>query len=560
MDGLMMDYQLTIPAFLRRAQTLFGRREIVSRRPDRSLHRYTYAECLGRARKLAAALRALGIRDGDRVATLAWNSGRHLEAYYGIAGSGAVLHTLNLRLHPDELAYIAAHAGDRAVLVDETLLPLLERFHARAPFEHVIVMRDGGDLPDGMLDYEALLAGAGAGGDWPDLAERDAAAMCYTSGTTGRPKGVLYSHRALVLHSLGSALTGTLDVRGDDTVLPVVPMFHANAWGLPFTCLLTGARQVHPGPHLDPASLLELFERERVTITAGVPTIWLGILQALDAAPGARDLSALRVLVVGGAAMPEAAIRAFEERHGLRVLHAWGMTEMAPLGTVAHLPPELRDAPPDDRYAARASQGIPAPLVEIRARGESGALVPWDGTSMGELEVRGPWVARAYYDSPPGDDRFTPDGWFRTGDIVSIDSLGQVRIRDRAKDLIKSGGEWISSVALESALMGHPAVAEAAVVAVPHPRWQERPLAVVSLRPGRLATDSELRAYLEPHFPPWAIPDGVEFVAQIPRTSAGKFDKGALRESYRDWVARREGVAGGVAMPEVGREKPIVGR
>ncbi|MGI9077010.1 MAG: long-chain fatty acid--CoA ligase [Gemmatimonadaceae bacterium] len=537
MHGLIMDYQLTIPAILRRAEQLFGNREIVSRRPDRSIHRYTYAACIKRARKLGAALQSLGVGRGDRVATLCWNHYRHLEAYYGIPSSGAVVHTLNLRLHPDDLAYVATHAGDTAVIVDKVLLNLLEKFRARAPFRHVIVATDDGEVPEGMLDYEKLLSNVqDSEVEIPELDERAAAVMCYTSGTTGKPKGVLYSHRAIALHTLASTLATTLDIRESDTVLPVVPMFHANAWGLPFTCAMVGAKQVCPGPHLDPRSLLELFQSERVTISAGVPTIWLGLLQALDAEPGAYDLSAMRRLIVGGAAVPESMIRGFQERHGLSILQAWGMTEMAPLGTVANLTPEMASESKDAQYAHRAKQGAPAPFVEIRARGENG-LVAWDGTSMGELEVRGPWVASAYYEAPDSGDRFTDDGWFKTGDIVSIDAHGFVEIRDRAKDLIKSGGEWISSVALENALMGHPSVAEAAVVAAPHPRWQECPVAVVVLKPGHNASQEDLTAHLADRFPRWWLPHTIERVTEIPRTSAGKVQKSALREKFRGWTA-----------------------
>jgi fatty-acyl-CoA synthase len=537
MDGLMMDYQLTIPAILRRAGSLFAGKAIVSRRADRTLHRYTYGECLDRARRLGLALRGLGVRPGDRVATLCWNHYRHLEAYYGVPSSGAVIHTLNLRLHADDLAFIATHAGDRVVIVDRVLWPLLEKFRARAPFEHVVVAADDGDVPDGTLDYEALLAGVSAGTDeLPEPDERHAAAMCYTSGTTGKPKGVVYTHRAIALHSLACAAADTLDVRESDRLLSVVPMFHANAWGLPFTCALVGATQLYPGPHLDPKSLLELYAAERVTVTAGVPTIWLGLLQLLDADPAAYDLSALRTLIVGGAAVPEAVIRGFQERHGLRVVHAWGMTEMTPLGSVATLTDELRQMPEDVQYGYRAKQGLPVPFVEVRARGDAG-LVPWDGTSMGELEVRGPWVASAYHDAPDAADRFTDDGWFRTGDVVSIDPRGYIELRDRAKDLIKSGGEWISSVALENALMGHRAVAEAAVVAVPHPKWQEVPLAAVVLKPGESTTAAELLAHLEPRFPRWWLPATIEFVAEIPRTSAGKFNKIALRQRFAGPVA-----------------------
>ncbi len=532
MDGLMMDYQLTVPAMLRRAETLFGDREIVSRRPDRSFHRYIYADCMRRAKQLALAFAGLGLRCGDRVATLCWNHYRHLEAYYGVPLAGMVLHTLNLRLHPGDLAYIATHAGDRAIIVDASLLPLLEGFRSETRIEHVIVVTEDGAAPEGTLDYERLIAGVDAREfREPDLDEREAAAMCYTSGTTGRPRGVVYSHRALALHSLASAVAGVLSIQESDVVLPVVPLFHANGWGFAFTCPLVGAKQVFPGPHLDAESLLDAFERERVTVTAGVPTIWLGILRLLDENPKKHDLSSLRAMIVGGSAAPLAMIRGFEERHGLKVVHAWGMTEMTPLGTVSQLVGDIRGADRDTQYRYRAKQGVPAPFVEIRARNESG-VVPWDGKTMGELEVRGPWVARAYYESPESAERFTEDGWFRTGDIVTIDPRGYVEIQDRAKDLVRSGGEWISSVALENALMAHRAVAEAAVVAIPHEKWGERPLAVVVLKPGQRATAEELRAHLASQFAKWWLPDTFEFVDEIPKTAVGKFRKTALRERY----------------------------
>jgi fatty-acyl-CoA synthase len=531
MQGLMQDYQLTVPAILRRAEALFGHKEIVSRLPDKSFHRYTYADFIPRARRLAVALQGLGLERGDRVATLCWNHYQHLEVYFGAPIGGMVVHTLNLRLHANDLTYIANHAGDRALVVDESLLPIFESFREEAPFEHVIVISSSGQVPDGALEYEELLSRAGADEyEEPELDENEAAAMCYTSGTTGQPKGCLYSHRAIALHSLASAVSGVLSIQESDTTLPVVPMFHANAWGFPFTCTLVGAKQVFPGPHLDPPSLLEAFEHERVTLTGGVPTIWLGILQMLDKDPGAYDLSSLRGMIVGGAAAPRSLIQGFEERHGLNVIHAWGMTEMTPLGSVAQVPSVLSDAPKEEQYGFRAKQGLPAPFVEIRARGGEG-LVPWDGESMGELEVRGPWVVSAYHDAD-SSDRFTEDGWFKTGDIVSIDRYGCIEIQDRSKDVIKSGGEWISSVALENALMGHPAVAEAAVIAVPHEKWSERPLAVVVLKEGETATPEELRGHLEGQFAKWWLPEAFEFVDEIPKTAVGKFRKTALRDQF----------------------------
>ena len=528
MQGLIMDFELTIPVMLRRAEQLFGPQEIVSRLPDKSLHRYTYADFVPRARRLGAALTKLGMGRGDRVGTLAWNHYQHLEAYLGIPAFGGVTHTLNLRLHPTDLGYIAKHGGDKLLIVDESLLPLAQTFLGKTDIEHVIVI---GEAPEGMISYEELIAGTDDPGEYPEIEEREAAAMCYTSGTTGHPKGALYSHRAIFLHTLVATMSGALSISEADTVLPVVPMFHANAWGFPFSCTMVGAKQVFPGPHLDPPSLLELFQDERVTITAGVPTIWLGILQLLDLQPDAYDLSSLKSMIVGGAAAPRSLIEGLQERHGLSVLHAWGMTEMAPMGTTAQLPPDLLEASADEQYTFRAKQGRPAPLVEIRARGEDG-VVPWDGQTMGELEVRGPWISSSYYDAPEGADRWTDDGWFKTGDVVTIDTRGCIEIQDRSKDLVKSGGEWISSVALENALMGHPAVAEAAVIAVPDEQWSERPLAVVVFKEGESATGEELREHLAGSFARFQLPERFEFVDEIPKTAVGKFKKTALREQF----------------------------
>ncbi|TCJ15300.1 fatty-acid--CoA ligase [Rubrobacter taiwanensis] len=540
MNGLIMDYQLVLPAILRRAEQLHGPREIVTRRPDKSFHRYTYADFVRRAKRLSVALKRLGVESGDRVATLAWNHHQHLEAYFGIPAAGAVVHTINPRLHRDDLAYIVNHARDRILLLDGTLLRVFEQFRDDVDLERVVVISHGEDVPEGMLDYEELLEGADESEfEYPELDERQAAAMCYTSGTTGRPKGVLYSHRALVVHSLVTALAETLAIKEPDAVLPVVPMFHVNAWGLPFTSTLAGAKQVFPGPHLDPQSLLENFERERVTFTAGVPTVFLAVLQALDREPGGWDLSAMRAIVVGGSAAPEGMIRAYRERHNLNVVHAWGMTEMSPIGTICHLTSDLLQLPEEERYRYRATQGRPVPFVEIRARGAEG-IVPWDGETYGELEVRGPSVASAYYEAPEDDGKFTPDGWFKTGDIVTIDERGYVEIQDRAKDVIKSGGEWISSVALENALMSHPAVAEAAVIAISDEKWQERPLAVVVLKDGQSATEEELIDYLRPRFAKFWLPDAVEFVDEIPRTATGKFLKMALREQFKDYTPAKK--------------------
>ncbi|MGH3088254.1 MAG: long-chain fatty acid--CoA ligase [Rubrobacteraceae bacterium] len=534
MRGLMMEYQLNLTAILKRAETLFGNKEIVTRKADKSLHRYTYKDFASRSKKLALALERLGMGSGDRVATLCWNHHRHLEAYFGIPCAGAVLHTLNLRLHPDDLAYIIGHAEDRALLVDESLLPLFEKVRDRADLDHVIVLSETNHVPEGFLDYEELLEGEDESGfEYPDLDERSAAAMCYTSGTTGKPKGVVYSHRAIALHSLGHLVADALAIGESDVVLPVVPMFHANAWGLPFSCVLAGAKQVFPGPRLDPESLLELFEGEKVTATAGVPTIWLGLLQTLDKEPDKYDLSNLRAMLVGGSAPPEAMIRGFEERHGLSILQGWGMTETTPLGTLATLTSELKSASKDEQYRYRAKQGIPMPFIEVRTRGDEG-FAPWDGETMGEVEIRGPWVARSYYESPDSEEKFSEDGWLKTGDIATIDRRGYLEIKDRTKDLIKSGGEWISSVALENALMAHESVAEAAVIAIPDDKWQERPLAAIVFKEGQSATPEELESHLAPDFAKFWLPDRYEVAEEIPKTSVGKFKKMELRERFAE--------------------------
>ena len=535
MDGLMMDFPLTLVHLFERVGAYFGSTELVTRRPDRSLHRTTYGEWHERVQRLANALGRLGVKPGDRVATLGWNTSRHLEAYFAIPLTGAVLHTVNPRLGPQDLAYIVNDADDQVLIVDDVLVPVWEKFAKDVHPKHVIVVGNGSPPPPGALDYEQLLAAERPSFAIPRLEEGQALGLCYTSGTTGRPKGVLYSHRAVVLHSLVSALPDALGLAADDVMMPVVPMFHVNAWGLPFTAVLTGTKQVFPGPHLDPASLLGLIQDERVTFTAGVPTIWLGILDALDKDPKAFDTSSLKAMVVGGAAAPQAMIEAFEKRHGLQVLHAWGMTETTPVGSVCRLKPKLRTLPEEERFRLRAQQGLAVPFVEMRAMDENGKAVAWDGKSMGELHVRGPWIARSYFQNPVEADKFTPDGWFRTGDIATIDPEGYMRITDRSKDLIKSGGEWISSVDLENALMGHPAVKEAAVVAVAHPRWGERPVACVVLREGAAATPEDLRAFLAPRFAKFQLPDAFLFMAQLPRTAVGKFLKSALRKDLKDF-------------------------
>jgi fatty-acyl-CoA synthase len=551
MRGTMMDFPLTLPALLERADKLFARVEIVSKRPDRSRVRSCYGEFYRRARRLSAALTGLGLKSGDRVASMMWNHSGHLEVFFGAPCAGGILHTLNLRLHPQEIAAIAKHAGDRFLIIDDVLLPVYEKFRADFAFEKVIVVPFcGGDPPAGLmrteyLQYEELLAGAGDDFQYPKLDENDGAAMCFTSGTTGFSKGVIYSHRALVLHSFASAMADSFAISNHDTVLPVAPMFHANAWGLPYTCVMTGARLILPGPNVDPETVLDLLEQERVTAACGVPTVWLGVCSALEKNPGRWNFPSPVRIVCGGTAPPVGLMRALD-KHNLQIMHLWGMTETTPLATVGRLKSHMREWTEHERYEVRGKQGWPSPFVELRvmrpddsaqADGAAERMVeaPRDGETPGELEVRGPWVAGSYHNAPDQGHRWTADGWFKTGDVATMDDEGYIKLVDRAKDLVKSGGEWISSVDLENTLMGHPAVKEAAVVGVPHPKWQERPLAVVVLKDGAKATPEELRAFLAASFAKWQLPDAFVFVAEIPRTSVGKFKKTALREQFADW-------------------------
>jgi fatty-acyl-CoA synthase len=534
MQGTMMQFPLTLASLLERAGKLFPTVEIVSSRPDNSIHRYIYRDMYRRARALAAALQALGLHRGDRVATLMWNHYVHLEAYFGVPCVGGVLHTLNLRLHPDELAHIINNAEDRWLIVDDVLLPLYEKVRDKVRLQRVFVVPfSGHDVPPRYENYESLLNSSSGNPTDLELDEHDAAVLCYTSGTTGKPKGVAYSHRALALHSYSISLPDNFSISRCDCVLPAMSMFHANAWGLPYAAVMNGSKLVLPGPNLQPEHLLDLLAQERVTLTGGVPTIWLGVIDALERQPQRWQLAPGLRVVVAGSAAPESLFRRFE-KFGVRVIQPWGMTETTPIATVCTLKPHMENWPEERKFELRARQGLPSPFIEIRAIGVDGE-VPWDGETPGELEIRGPFIAASYYKLPEERDRWSPDDWLRTGDVVTIDSEGYMKITDRTKDLIKSGGEWISSVDLENALVGHPAVKEAAVVAIPHAKWVERPLAVVVVQDDAQVTADELRCFLAKKFAKWQLPDDFIFVAELPHTSTGKLLKSQLRERFKDW-------------------------
>jgi len=537
MHGLMQDAPLTLPHFVHRAETLFADKEVVTATPT-GRHHVNYGEWAERARRLGGVLDALGISDAGRVATFAWNTSRHLELYFAAPCTGRVLHTLNIRLFPDQIIYVVNHAADEVIFVDRSLVELLAPLIDRLPtVKHVVVMGEAGDdlpsLPGGpdVHDYEALLAAASPVAFAVDD-ERRAASMCYTSGTTGNPKGVVSTHRSTFLHTLGVLAAGTFGITETDRILPVVPMFHANAWGLAHAAVAAGASLVLPGPDLSGPTIATLFEDERVTVAAGVPTVWMGVLPQL----GDRDLSDLRMIVCGGSAVPKVLSEAYRDATGLPILQAWGMTETSPAASVCHIKSTIdRTLDDDGRAEVRTSIGQPIIGVEARvARDGSAEPVPPDGTTPGELQVRGPWIAAGYYDDPRSSESFTDDGWLRTGDVATLDAHGYLRLVDRTKDVIKSGGEWISSVDLENELMAHPAVAEACVVGVPHPRWAERPLACVVLRPGADTTHEELRTFLADRVAKWWLPDDIVFVDQIPKTSVGKFSKKDLRERYAE--------------------------
>jgi fatty-acyl-CoA synthase len=532
----MMDVPLTITAIMRHGTTAYASSEVVTWTSTGN-RRTTFGVIGTRAAKLANALRSLGVDGDQRVATLMWNNAEHLEAYLAIPSMGAVLHTLNLRLDPQVIGYIADHAGDDIVIVDPTLVPLLVQVLPFAPaIRHVIVTDGEGEsefVPPAELvalgrpvhSYEALLAGQPASFDWPEVEERSAAAMCYTSGTTGHPKGVVYSHRSMHLHSMAVCMNGVFGLSDADRVLPVVPMFHANAWGLPYAAVLAGAALIMPDRFLQPEPLVRLIEAERPTIAGAVPTIWNGLLQHVRAHGG--DLSSLRLVPCGGSAVPHSLQEAYEKELGVRILQAWGMTETSPLGSVAHPPAGL---PEDEAWRYRDTQGRLMCQVEYRLIGEEGVPVPCDGDAVGEIEVRGPWITGSYYkDDDPAKFR---DGWLRTGDVGNIDPLGYVTLTDRAKDVIKSGGEWISSMELENILMAHPAVAEAAVIGVADDKWGERPLAAVVRADGSSVTAAELRAFLAERIPRWQLPERWSFITEVPKTSVGKFAKTRMRDAY----------------------------
>jgi acyl-CoA synthetase (AMP-forming)/AMP-acid ligase II len=536
--GLMQDIPLSLPPLFERAERLFADKEVVTVTAS-GRDRVAYGAWAERTRRLGGVLGALGVSGDGRVGTFAWNTARHLELYFAAPCTGRVLHTLNIRLTPEQLIYIVNHAEDEVVFVDRSLarvlFPLVAQF---TTVKHVVVMDDGqGELPSldagaEVHDYEALLAGA-APAAFSVNDEQRAASMCYTSGTTGNPKGVVYSHRSTVLHTLGVMSAGTLAIAEPDRVLPIVPMFHANAWGLAHAAVAAGASLIMPGPDLSPGAIADLIESEHVTVAAGVPTIWMGVLPELDG----RDTGSLRSVICGGSAVPKTLSEAYEAGIGLPILQAWGMTETSPVGSVCHVKSTLEDSVAGDGGAdLRASVGQPAVGVEARITRPDAAdptePLPWDGDTPGELQVRGPWIAAGYYEDPRSPESFSADGWLKTGDIATIDSHGYIRLVDRAKDVIKSGGEWISSVELENELMAHPQVSEAAVIGVANARWGERPVACVVLRPGAEPTADtkvDLRAFLEPRVAKWWLPDDIVFLDYIPKTSVGKFSKKELR-------------------------------
>ncbi|MFL6580478.1 MAG: 3-(methylthio)propionyl-CoA ligase [Burkholderiales bacterium] len=541
MQGLMMDVPLLISSLIEHAARHHGDTEIVSRLVEGGIHRYTYRDSHRRARQLAGALSALGVKAGDRVGTLAWNGYRHLEAFYGISGMGAIMHTINPRLFPEQIAYIANHAEDSYVLFDLTFVPLIEKLApACKTVKGWIVMTDQAHMPKAgipnLLCYEDLIQAQAGDYEWPQFDERTASSLCYTSGTTGNPKGVLYSHRSTVLHAYAAALPDALNVSARDVMLPVVPMFHANAWALPYSCALVGAKMVLPGAQLDGKSLYELFETEHVTVSAGVPTVWLALLQHMG--QNKLRFSTMNRTVIGGSACPPAMIKSFQDYYGVQVLHAWGMTEMSPIGTVSILKAKHLTLSTDHRYAIQNKQGRVVYGVDMKIVGDDGKELPWEGKAFGNLLVRGPWISKGYFKGEGGDPlRLDSKGvaWFPTGDVGTIDADGYMQITDRSKDVIKSGGEWISSIDLENTAMAHPGVAEAAVIGVLHPKWDERPLLVVVKKKDVELSREQLLQFFEGKIAKWWMPDDVVFVDQLPHTATGKLLKTKLREDFKSY-------------------------
>lgn len=541
MLGLMQSQPLQISSLIEFAERHHGDAEIVSRRVEGDLHRYTYRDAAARARQVAKALDGLKLGFSDRIATLAWNGYRHFELYYGVSGSGRVLHTINPRLHPDQIAWIANHAEDQVLCFDLSFLPLVQAVHGKcSTIKHYIALCDADKLPadsgvPNLQSYEQWIGGQTADYDWPTFDENSASSMCYTSGTTGNPKAALYSHRSTILHAYAAALPDVMCISARDAILPVVPMFHVNAWGIPYSAALTGAKLVFPGPALDGKSVYELIEAEKVTYAAGVPTVWQMLLGHLK--PAGLKFSTLRRTVIGGSACPPAMINAFRDDYGVEVLHAWGMTEMSPLGTLCTLKNKHDALTDDEKMKIRLKQGRAIFGVDMKIVDEAGKELPWDGKTFGDLHVKGPWIVREYFKGEGGDPLVYSDGvgWFPTGDVGTIDADGYLQITDRSKDVIKSGGEWISSIAVENIAVSHPAVAMAACIGVPHPKWDERPIIAVVRKPGMDVTREELIRFYDGKTAKWQIPDDVVFVDAIPLGATGKMLKTRLRELLKDY-------------------------
>ena len=538
MLGLMQDQPLLISSLIVHAERHHPGGEIVSRRVEGDIHRSNWREVARRSRQIANALDAAKLGFGSRVATLAWNGYRHLELYFGVSGSGRVLHTLNPRLHPDQIAWIANHAEDEVLCFDMTFLPIVKALQGKATtVKHWVALCEADALPAdsgiaGLVSYEAWIGAQSSDYSWPTFPENSASSLCYTSGTTGNPKGVMYSHRSTILHAFAGCLPDALNVSARDSILPVVPMFHVNAWGLPYAAAMTGAKMVFPGGALDGKSVYELLESEKVSFAAGVPTVWQMLLGHMQA--GGLRFSTLKRTVIGGSACPPAMIAAFNDQYGVEVLHAWGMTEMSPLGTVCTLKNQHLDLPSDEKMKVRLKQGRAIYGVDMKIVDADGHELPWDGKAYGDLLVRGPWIVADYFRS--GLPQPLVDGWFPTGDVATIDADGYMQITDRSKDVIKSGGEWISSIDVENIAMAHPGVAMAACIGVAHPKWDERPIIVVVRMPGATVTREELLAHYEGRIAKWQVPDDVVFTDAIPLGGTGKMQKTKLREQLRDYV------------------------